>query len=72
MREIEILDLRIDNKVKAKCLLAKITIRKYLELIKENLENLEYQRGKILTKKSNVYKRLIEDLKEGAIIPPLS
>lgn len=71
-KNIRVFDLKKDEKVRAKCLLFDITIRKYIELIKGNLEGLEIQRGKIISKKSDVYKRLIGDLKEGAIMPPIS
>lgn len=71
-KNIRVFDLREDKKVGAKCLLFDITISKYIELIKDNLESLDIQRGKIISKKSDVYKRLIGDLKEGAIMPPIS
>lgn len=69
---IRVFDLKEDEKVKANCLLIGISIGKYIELIKDNLEELPIQRGKILSRKRDIYKRLIEDLKEGAIIPPIS
>jgi len=72
MKQMRIFDLKEDKKVNAKCLLVDITIDDYIELIEENLEDLDIQRGKILSRKQDVYKRLIEDLKEGTIIPPIS
>lgn len=70
--KIEVFDLKEDKKIKAKCLLIDIDIRKYIELIKDNLESLDIQRGKIISRKRDVYKRLIKDLTEGTIMPPIS
>ncbi|MEJ5350294.1 MAG: hypothetical protein WHS65_01750 [Melioribacteraceae bacterium] len=70
--EIRVFDLIEDKKVNAKCLLVDIRIGKYLELIEENLEDLDIQRGMQLSRRRDVYKRLIEDLKQGALIPPIS
>lgn len=70
--DIRVFDLKEDKKVGAKCLLIDIKIGEYINLIEENLEDLDIQRGKILSRKRDVYKRLIEDLKEGTIIPPIS
>jgi hypothetical protein len=67
---IDILSLSEDKKINAKCLLMTIPISKYIELIQDNLENLPIQR-KIIGQ-NRVYRRLIEDLKQGAIIPPIS
>lgn len=70
--DIKIFDLKEDKKVSAKCLLIDIKISEYIDLIEENLEDLDIQRGKILSRKRDIYKRLIEDLKEGTIMPPIS
>lgn len=70
--DIRVFDLKEDKKVRAKCLLTDITIWDYIELIENNLENLPLQRGKVISRKSEVYGRLKEDLKNGTIIPPIS
>lgn len=70
--DIRVFDLKEDKKVRAKCLLTDITIWDYIELIENNLENLPLQRGKVISRKSEVYDRLKEDLKNGTIIPPIS
>lgn len=70
--DIHVFDLKEDKKVMAKCILIDIKIAEYIELIKENLEELEIQRGKIISRKREVYRRLTEDLKEGTIMPPIS
>jgi len=62
--KIRVFDLKEDEKIKAKCLLIDISIGKYIKLIKDNLEELPMQRGKILSRKRDIYKRLTEDLKE--------
>ncbi len=69
---IRVFDIREDKKVKAKCLLIDIPIGEYIELIKENLEDLIIQRGKIVSRRQMIYNRLTEDLKEEAMMPPLS
>lgn len=72
---IKVFDLKEDKKIKAKCLLIDISIGKYIELVESNLEDMDImdiQRGKILSRKRDVYKRLMEDLKEETIIPPIS
>ena len=69
---IRVFDLKEDKKVKAKCLLIDISIGKYIELIESNLEDMDIQRGKIISRKRDVYRRLMEDLKEGTIVPPIS
>lgn len=70
--KIRVFDLKEDKKVSGKCLLIDITIGDYVELIQNNLENLPLQRGKVISRKSDVYKRLQEDLKNDTIMPPLS
>lgn len=70
--KIRVFDLEEDKKVSGKCLLIDITIGDYVELIQNNLENLPLQRGKVISRKSDVYKRLQEDLKNNTIMPPLS
>ena len=70
--KIRVFDLKEDKKVKGKCLLIDITIGRYIELIHNNLENLPIQRGKVISRKMDVYKRLKEDLENNTIIPPLS
>ncbi len=73
--KIRVFDLKEDKKVRAKCLLIDISIGNYTELIEDNIEELDIQRGKILSRisrKRDVYKRLTKDLKEGAIMPPVS
>jgi len=70
--KIRVFDLKEDKKVSGKCLLIDITIGDYVELIQNNLENLPLQRGKVISRKSDVYKRLQEDLKNNTIMPPLS
>jgi len=69
---IRVFDLKEDKKVSAKCLLIDISIKEYIELIQDNLENLPIQRGKVISRKREVYERLKEDLKNGTIMPPLS
>ena len=69
---IRVFDLKEDKKVNAKCLLIDISIDEYVELIKEHLDELPFQRRKILSRKRGVYKRLTQDLKENALIPPIS
>ncbi len=69
---IRVFDLKEDKKVMGKCLLIDISIGDYVELIQNNLENLPIQRGKVISSKSDVYKRLQEDLKDNTIMPPLS
>lgn len=71
-RTIRVFDLKKDKKVNGICLLIDITIGDYIGLMKEHLEDMDIQRGKILSRKQDIYKRLMEDLKEGAIIPPIS
>ncbi len=73
--QIRVFDLKEDEKAKAKCLLIDICIGDYIELLEDNIEELDVQRGKILSRisrKRDVYKRLTEDLKEGAIMPSIS
>jgi hypothetical protein len=69
--DIKVFDLKLDKKVNAKNLLIDITISDYIELIKKNIKELDIQRGKIISGQQ-VYKRLINDLLESTIIPPLS
>lgn len=69
--EITVFDLKEDKKINAKNLLIDITIADYIELIQTNIEELDIQRGKIISGRE-VYKRLIHDLLEGTIIPPIS
>lgn len=69
---IRVFDLKEDRKVMGKCLLIDMSINNYIELIKNNLENLPIQRGKVISRKNDVYKRLQEDLKNNTIMPPLS
>lgn len=69
---IKVFDLKEDKKVNAKCLLIDISIGEYVELIKNHLDELPFQRKKILGRKGGVYKRLTQDLKENALIPPIS
>lgn len=69
---IRVFDLRNDDKIRARCLLIDMPIVEYTKLIEENIGDLDIQRGKILSRKREVYKRLIEDLKDGAIMPPIS
>ena len=69
---IRVFDLKEDKKVDAKCLLIDINIGDYIELIQNNLVNLPIQRGKMISRKSDVYDRLKDDLKSGTLIPPLS
>lgn len=70
--KIRVFDLKEDKKVMGKCLLIDITIEDYVELIQNNLEKLPQQRGNVISRKSDVYKRLRKDLKNGTIMPPLS
>lgn len=69
---IKVFDLKEDKKVGGKCLLIDITIGDYVELIQNNLENLPIQRGKVISRKRDVYNRLRKDLEDGTIMPPLS
>ncbi|MDO9464210.1 MAG: hypothetical protein Q7J67_02810 [bacterium] len=70
--KIRVFDLKEDKKVSGKCLLIDIGIGNYIELVKNNLENLPIQRGKVISRKNDVYNRLKEDLKSNTIMPPLS
>jgi len=70
--KIRVFDMRKDEKVQAKCLLIDMSIQQYIKLIENNLENLDIQRGKILSRKKRVYNQLIKDLKENTIMPPIS
>lgn len=69
--KIRVFDRKEDKKVRGTCLLIDITIGDYDELIRNNLENLPIQRGKV-SRQRDVYKRLRKDLKDGTIMPPLS
>lgn len=69
---IKVFDLKEDKKINAKCLLIDISIGRYIQLVESNLEDMDIQRGKILSRKRDVYRRLMEDLKEETIIPPIS
>jgi len=72
MQEIKVLSYIYDGKVDAISVLAEFSIEKYLSLVRNSLENLEIQRGRIISKKKEIYRRLIEDLKKGTVIPPIS
>jgi len=69
--DIRVFDLKEDKKVNAKNLLIDIPISDYIYLIKETIQELDIQRPKIISGKQ-VYNRLIQDLIEGTIIPPIS
>lgn len=71
-KDIEVLDLSKDEKIQACTIGIKIKINKYLTLVEDYLNNLDIQRGKMIARKKDVYKRLIEDLKQGTVIPPIS
>lgn len=70
--KIRVFDVKEDNKVDANCMLIDIPIGEYIYLIENNLENLRIQRGKVISRKRDVYNRLRKDLEEGTIMPPLS
>lgn len=70
--KIRVFDVKEDNKVNANCLLIDIPIGEYIDLIENNLENLRLQRGKVISRKRDVYNRLRKDLEDGTIMPPLS
>jgi len=71
-KDIEVLDLSKDEKIQTYTIGIKIKINKYLTLVEDYLNNLDIQRGKMIARKKDVYKRLIEDLKQGTVIPPIS
>ena len=70
--DIEVSDVFKDEKIQAYTIGIKIKIERYLTLVKGYLNNLDIQRGKMISRKKDVYRRLIEDLKQGTIIPPIS
>ena len=70
--DIEVLDILKDEKIQAYTIGIKIKINKYFSLVEGYLNNLDIQRGKMVARKKDVYSRLINDLKQGTIIPPIS
>lgn len=70
--KIRVFDLKKDKKVNANCMLINIPIGEYIDLIENNLGNLQLQRGKVISRKRDVYNRLRKDLEDGTIMPPLS
>ncbi len=70
--KIKVLNVFRDERVDAISILTEMSIGTYVNLAKENIDELDIQRGKVITKRKEVYKRLIEDLKNGAVIPSLS
>ena len=70
--DIEVLDILKDEKIQAYTIGIKIKINKYFSLVEGYLNNLDIQRGKMIARKKDVYSRLINDLKQGTIIPPIS
>lgn len=70
--DIEVLDVLKDEKIQAYTIGIKIKIERYLTLVEGYLNNLDIQRGKMIARKKDVYGRLIEDLKQGTILPQIS
>lgn len=75
MTSLQILDITQDSRSSCYSILTKMTIADYLTLIKpsfDNQGNLKGQRDTIPTATARkIRKRLAEDLKQGAIIPPI-
>jgi len=69
--DIEVLSLFKDNKIDARSILCKISVGSYIKMVQGNLNELDIQRGKMLSRKREVYSRLMEDLKNGALIPSI-
>lgn len=59
-----------DKRIDANNFMIVLSIKEYLEIATDLLENNEYQRTKV-ENSSSVYSLLKEDLKRGCIIPPL-
>lgn len=68
---IKVLGLLEDSKTDASSILCEISIGSYIKLVQGNLNELDIQRGKMISKKKGVYSRLIEDLKGGALMPSI-
>jgi len=69
---IRVVDILCDNKVNACSIGVELPIKTYLDLVRDYLNNLDIQRGKMLVKKKDIYRRLIDDLTKGTVIPPIS
>lgn len=69
---IKVHHLLFDKKIRAFALSVDLPIGEYLKLVERHLNNLDIQRGKMLAQKKDIYGRLISDLKDGTVIPPIS
>lgn len=70
---VKVLSYTWDNRINSASIIVELKIKDYLDVIQTStLSDLEIQRGKMISKKKDVYRRLIDDLKIGTKIPSLS
>lgn len=69
--DIKVLGLLEDSKIDAHSILCEISIGSYINVVQGNLNELDIQRGKIISRRKQVYSRLMEDLKSGALMPSI-
>ena len=68
---IRVFDLSEDSKIGAYSIFCEMSIDSYISIVQGNLNELDIQRGKMISRKKQVYSRLIEDLKSGALMPSI-
>lgn len=69
---LKVIDKNFDAKLGAMSIFVTMSIRDYLALCGERIRNSHYQRRVLPPSRNKVFKRLIEDLKEGCTIPTIS
>ena len=59
-QDIKVVDILWDNKVNACSIGVEFSIETYLSLVRDYLNNLDIQRGKMLVKKKDIYREPIK------------
>lgn len=72
MNSLKVTDKNFDNKLSSITISATMTIRDYLALCEDRIKHSYYQRRLLPPSRNKVFKRLIEDLKDGCTIPAIS
>ncbi|SFB52424.1 hypothetical protein SAMN05216312_111198 [Cohnella sp. OV330] len=72
METLRVVDKQFDTKLGAISISITMSIRDYLMLCGDRIKNSHYQRRVLPPSRNKVFKRLIQDLKEGCTIPTIS
>ncbi|MFM9328999.1 hypothetical protein [Paenibacillus mesotrionivorans] len=72
METLKVIDKTYDSKLHAISISITMSINDYLELCGERIKQSHYQRRVLPPSRNKVFKRLIQDLKEGCTIPTIS